>query len=66
MIFLDVMQNLKAIFMGSFQRYMPHLVVLYQAKKWMKFNEDIVIESKLMNQKQVFSDGRSMKNVVKF
>ena len=44
---------------------MPCLLVLYQAKVWMKFNENIVIKSKLMDIKQVFSDGRDMKNVVK-
>ena len=58
MMFVNAMQNIKAIYMGSFQQYMPCLVVLYQAKKWMKFNENIVVKSKLVNRKQVFSDGR--------
>ena len=59
------MQNIKVVFMGSFQQYMLCLVVLHQAKKWMKFNENIVVKSKLMNKKQVLSDGRDMKDVVK-
>ena len=65
MVFLNAMQDLEIVFMCSFQQYMPCLVVLYQAKVWMKLKENIVIKSKLMDKKQVFSDGRNMKNVFK-